>query len=114
MRAKFEVRHGLDYRPVVAQGPKAVVPFLPTAQRHLLHQYDGKERLDRAVTELSQALALAMPHEDTQRQQRVSRRVRISTEESRRNFPMSSGNSTAVNRLSCSAVTFPRECVGLN
>ena len=68
MRAKFEVRHGLDYRPVVAQGPKAVVPFLPTAQRHLLHQYDGKERLDRAVTELSQALALAMPHEDTQRQ----------------------------------------------
>jgi type I restriction enzyme R subunit len=55
--------HGLDYRSVIAAGPKAVFKFLPEAQEHILRQEDGKERFIRAVTELSKAFALAVPHE---------------------------------------------------
>ena len=36
---------------------------LPLAQEHILAQEDGKTRLLRSVTELSQAFALAVPHE---------------------------------------------------
>jgi len=36
---------------------------LPAAQEHILAQEDGKDRLLRAVRELSQAFALAVPHE---------------------------------------------------
>jgi type I restriction enzyme R subunit len=71
MLAKFEVCqdlfHGLAYRSVVEQGPKVVFTFLPMAQEHILQQEDGKERLVRAVTELSKAFALAVPHEDALR-----------------------------------------------
>jgi type I restriction enzyme R subunit len=38
---------------------------LPAAQEHILAQPDGKSRLLRAVTDLSQAFALAVPHEET-------------------------------------------------
>jgi type I restriction enzyme R subunit len=38
---------------------------LPAAQEHILAQQDGKLRLLRAVTDLSQAFALAVPHEET-------------------------------------------------
>ena len=38
--------------------------LLPAAQEHILAQEDGKERLLKAVTELSQAFALAVPHEE--------------------------------------------------
>ncbi len=68
MLAKFEVCqdlfHGLDYPAVLAQGPQAVFKFLPTAQEHILNQDEGKDRLVRAVTDLSKAFALAVPHED--------------------------------------------------
>jgi type I restriction enzyme R subunit len=37
------------------------------AQEHILAQEDGKARLLRSVTELSQAFALAVPHEDALR-----------------------------------------------
>lgn len=68
MLAKFEVCqdlfHGLDYDPVVKAGAKAVFKFLPSAQEHILKQEEGKERLVRAVTDLSKAFALAVPHEE--------------------------------------------------
>ena len=41
--------------------------LLPAAQEHILAQEDGKARLLRAVTELSQAFALAVPHEEALR-----------------------------------------------
>jgi type I restriction enzyme R subunit len=37
--------------------------LLPAAQEHILAQEDGKDRCVRAVRGLSQALALAVPHE---------------------------------------------------
>jgi type I restriction enzyme R subunit len=40
---------------------------LPAAQEHILAQEDGKARLLRAVTDLSQAFALAVPHEESLR-----------------------------------------------
>ena len=39
--------------------------LLPSAQEHILAQENGKERLMAAVRELSQAFALAVPHEET-------------------------------------------------
>ena len=41
--------------------------LLPGAQEHILAQEDGKERCLRAVRELSQAFALAVPHEEAMR-----------------------------------------------
>jgi type I restriction enzyme R subunit len=40
------------------------VGILPAAQEHILKQEDGKGRLLRAVRELSQAFALAVPHDE--------------------------------------------------
>ena len=40
---------------------------LPAAQEHILAQEDGKDRCVQAVRELSQAFALAVPHEDALR-----------------------------------------------
>ena len=40
------------------------IGLLPAAQEHILAQEDGKERCLKAVRELSQAFALAVPHED--------------------------------------------------
>lgn len=37
--------------------------MFPNAQEHVLRQEDDKERLMKAVTDLSQAFALAVPHE---------------------------------------------------
>ena len=41
--------------------------LLPAAQEHILAQEDGKDRLLQAVTELSQAFALAVPHDEALR-----------------------------------------------
>jgi type I restriction enzyme, R subunit len=41
-----------------------VLGLLPAAQEHILAQENGKERLVQAVSELSKAFALAVPHED--------------------------------------------------
>ena len=41
--------------------------LLPAAQEHILAQEDGKDRCVQAVRELSQAFALAVPHEDALR-----------------------------------------------
>ncbi len=43
--------------------PQERLTLLPTAQEHVLQQEDGKSRLIKAVTDLSKAFALAVPHE---------------------------------------------------
>ncbi len=71
MLEKYEVCcglfHGFD-RSRWATGMSAErLGLLPAAQEHLLAQENGKERFLRAVRELSQAFALAVPHEDALR-----------------------------------------------
>lgn len=46
---------------------QARLSLLPAAQEHILAQEDGKSRLLNAVTQLSQAFALAVPHEEALR-----------------------------------------------
>ena len=71
MLEKYEVCcglfHGFDYSGWVDGTPAVRVGLLPGAQEHILAQEDGKERCLRAVRELSQAFALAVPHEDAMR-----------------------------------------------
>ena len=67
MQEKYEIClgmfHGLDWTAWVNGTPPQRLALLPAAQEHILSQEDGKNRLLRAVTELSQAFALAVPHE---------------------------------------------------
>jgi len=67
MLEKYEVCrdlfHGFDWSRWVSAVPHERLTVLPAAQEHILSQKDGKERLLRAVTELSQAFALAVPHD---------------------------------------------------
>ncbi|HZS67392.1 MAG TPA: DUF3387 domain-containing protein, partial [Burkholderiales bacterium] len=59
--------HGFDWSRWTAGTPQARLSLLPAAQEHILAQEDGKPRLLRAVTELSQAFALAIPHAEALR-----------------------------------------------
>jgi type I restriction enzyme R subunit len=59
--------HGFDWGAWVTGTPQARLSLLPAAQEHVLALEDGKNRLLRAVTELSQAFALAVPHEEALR-----------------------------------------------
>jgi type I restriction enzyme R subunit len=59
--------HGFDWSRWVTGKPAERLGLLPAAQEHILAQEDGKARLLRAVTELSQAFALAVPHEEALR-----------------------------------------------
>ena len=65
MQEKYEVCrglfHGFDWSRWVSGTPAERLSVLPAAQEHILVQEDGKERLLRAVTELSRAFALAVP-----------------------------------------------------
>jgi type I restriction enzyme R subunit len=67
MQEKYEVCqalfHGFDWTPWIKGGAVERISLLPAAQEHILAQPDGKERLLQAVTELTQAFALAVPHE---------------------------------------------------
>ncbi|MDE2088844.1 MAG: DUF3387 domain-containing protein, partial [Gammaproteobacteria bacterium] len=67
MLEKYEICrglfHGLDWSKWNTGKPQERLSLLPAAQEHILSQEDGKNRLLRAVTELSQAFALAVPHE---------------------------------------------------
>lgn len=69
MMEKYEVVsdlfHGFDWSPWKSGDPKARLNLLPSAQEYILAQEDGKSRLLQAVTELSQAFALSVPHEKT-------------------------------------------------
>ncbi|OPY14489.1 MAG: Type-1 restriction enzyme R protein [Syntrophus sp. PtaB.Bin001] len=55
--------HGFDRDSWKTGGPRERLSLLPAAQEHVLAQDDGKSRLVKAVTELSKAFALAVPHE---------------------------------------------------
>jgi type I restriction enzyme R subunit len=71
MLAKYEICRGLfydfDWSHWTSGTPQQRLSLLPAAQEHILAQEDGKARLLRAVIELSQAFALAVPHEETVR-----------------------------------------------
>ncbi len=56
--------HGFDRSAWIAGTPAERLALLPAAQEHILAQENGKERYVTAVRELSQAFALAVPHED--------------------------------------------------
>ena len=68
MREKYEVCralfHGFDASRWRAGAPAERLALLPAAQEHVLAQENGKERCLQAVLELSQAFALAAPHEE--------------------------------------------------
>ena len=55
--------HGFDWAQWKSGGPRERLSVLPAAQEHVLAQDDGKNRLVKAVSELSKAFALAVPHE---------------------------------------------------
>ncbi|MGB9753480.1 type I restriction endonuclease subunit R [Roseiflexus castenholzii] len=67
MLEKYEVCcdlfHGFDWSAWKAGRPEERLSLLPAAQEHILAQENGKERLLQAVSELSRAFALAVPHE---------------------------------------------------
>ena len=68
MLEKYEVCcglfHGFDYSGWIDGTASERVSLLPGAQEHILAQENGKERCQQAVRELSQAFALAVPHEE--------------------------------------------------
>ena len=55
--------HGFDRSKWQTGTAQERLALLPAAQEHILAQEDGKNRLLKAVTELSQAFALAVPDE---------------------------------------------------
>ena len=71
MLEKYEVCcglfHGFDRSAWTNGSPTDRLQLLPAALEHLLAQEDGKARCLNAVRELSQALALAVPHLETVR-----------------------------------------------
>ena len=68
MLEKYEVCrglfHGFDWSGWITGTPAERLGLLPAAQEHVLSQENGKERCMQAVLELSQAFALAVPHEE--------------------------------------------------
>ena len=66
MQEKYEICcdlfHGFDWSVWRAGTPAQRLSLLPSAQEHILGQEDGKARLLKAVTDLSKAFALAVPH----------------------------------------------------
>ena len=59
--------HGFDWSAWVTGTPVQKLGLLPNAQEHVLRQEDGKNRLIKAVTDLSKAFALAVPHDEALR-----------------------------------------------
>jgi len=71
MLEKYEVCrglfHGFAWSVWTTGTAVARLSVLPAAQEHILAQEDGKNRLLRSVTALSQAFALAVPHQEAMR-----------------------------------------------
>ena len=71
MLEKYEVCralfHGFDYSGWIDGTQAERLSLLPAAQEHILARENGKERCLNAVRELSQAFALAVPHEEAMR-----------------------------------------------
>jgi type I restriction enzyme R subunit len=61
------VVRGFNWSKWVTGTPAERLGLLPAAQEHILGQENGKDRLVRAVRELSQAFALAVPHAEALR-----------------------------------------------
>jgi type I restriction enzyme, R subunit len=59
--------HGFDWSRWTSGTPQERLGLLPAAQEHILAQEEGKARLLRFVTELSQAFALSVPHSEALR-----------------------------------------------
>jgi type I restriction enzyme R subunit len=59
--------HGFDWSKWTSGTPPERLGLLPAAQEHILQQEHGKDRCVHAVRELSQAFALAVPHEEALR-----------------------------------------------
>jgi type I restriction enzyme R subunit len=68
MREKYEVCcglfHGFNWSAWASDSPTERLALLPNAQEHILSREDGKNRFVKAVTDLSTAFALAVPHEE--------------------------------------------------
>ena len=68
MREQYEVCcglfYGFDWSAWIPGLPATKLGLLPAAQEHILAQENGKDRCIQAVRALSQAFALAVPHED--------------------------------------------------
>jgi len=58
---------GFDHSAWKTGTPGSRLALLPPAQEHILQQEEGKERFMAAVTDLSKAFALAVPHQETTR-----------------------------------------------
>ena len=71
MLEKYEIccglLHGFDRSKWITGKPAERLTLLPAAQEHILAQENGKDRFIRSVRELSQAFALAVPHEEALR-----------------------------------------------
>jgi type I restriction enzyme R subunit len=71
MLEKYEICrdlfHGFDWSRWTTGTPAQRLGLLPPAQEHILAQVDGKPRLLKAVTGLSQAFALAVPQAEALR-----------------------------------------------
>ena len=69
MLEKYEVCcdlfHGFDWSKWTTGTPQERLTLFPAAQEHILAQENGKERCVNTVRELSQAFALAVPHDET-------------------------------------------------
>ncbi|GAB4425063.1 MAG: hypothetical protein OHK0032_19250 [Thermodesulfovibrionales bacterium] len=67
MLEKFEIVHsmfhGFDYSGFFSNNPSERLSVIKEAMEHILKQEDGKQRFMKAVTELSKAFALSVPHE---------------------------------------------------
>ena len=68
MLEKYEICcglfHGFDRSHWISGSSTERLTLLPAAQEHILAQENGKERLIQSVCELSQAFALAVPHDE--------------------------------------------------
>jgi len=71
MLEKYEVCcglfHGFNRSKWITGTPQERLGLLPSAQEHILSQENGKDRCVRAVRDLSQAFALAVPHAEALR-----------------------------------------------
>ncbi|MCY4585142.1 MAG: type I restriction endonuclease subunit R [Bryobacterales bacterium] len=71
MLERYEVccglMHGFDWSRWITGSPQERLGLLPAAQEHVLARENGKDRYLRSVRELSQAFALAVPHEEALR-----------------------------------------------
>jgi type I restriction enzyme R subunit len=71
MLEKYEVvcglMHGFDWGHWMSGTAQQRLGLLPAAQEHILAQEDGKARFLKAVSELSAAFALSVPHEEALR-----------------------------------------------